>query len=74
MKLNAVGRDQMINAGRVADGDTAGDAVNFTSFFQKELCKVGSVLTGDTGDECCFFVILYNPFMILFVYMILPIR
>ena len=32
----------------------APDAVYFIAFFQQQLCQVGTVLTGDTGNQCFF--------------------
>ena len=44
---------QMRDSLAVIHGGTADDSVYFISLFQKELRKVGSVLSGNAGDQSC---------------------
>ena len=41
---------QVIDSRSIGNGSPAGDAVDFIALFQQKLRKVGTVLTGDTGD------------------------
>jgi len=45
---------QMVDAVRVEQGCAAFDAVDFVAFGKKEFGEVGSVLSGDAGDQCFF--------------------
>ena len=42
---------KMIDAIRIEQRRAALDAVHFVAFFQQELREVGSILSGDAGDE-----------------------
>ena len=44
----------VIHSLRVEGGCSTLNAMDFVAFFEEELGEVGSVLTGDTGDECFF--------------------
>ena len=44
---------QMCNSLAIIHGGTTNDSVYFISLFQKELRKVGSVLSGNAGDQSC---------------------
>jgi hypothetical protein len=35
----------------VLESDAAHDAMDFVTFFEEELGQIGTVLTGDSGDE-----------------------
>ena len=43
---------EMVDAARVEAGAAAFDAMNGIALLQQQLCKVGSILSGDAGDEC----------------------
>jgi hypothetical protein len=45
---------EMVNAVRVEGGCPADQAVYGISLFEQEFRQVGSILTGDAGDECFF--------------------
>ncbi len=44
----------------VEERGTALDAVNFIAFVEQELGEVGSVLSGDSGDQCFFHAMFKN--------------
>ena len=43
---------EVVDAARVEAGAAAFDAMNGVALLQQQLCKVGSILSGDAGDEC----------------------
>ena len=46
---------EVVDAARVEAGAAAFDAMNGVALLQQQLCKVGSILSGDAGDECGLF-------------------
>ena len=51
--------DQMVDTSGVGDGSAADNAVDLIALLQQKLCQIGTVLTGDTSDEC-FFHVFYS--------------
>ena len=51
--------DQVVDTSGVGDGSTADNAVDLIALLQQKLCQIGTVLTGDTSDEC-FFHVFYS--------------
>ena len=45
---------EVLDASRVERGRATERAMHGVALLQKELCEVGAVLTGDSGDECHF--------------------
>ena len=45
---------QMVDAFPFLGGGTSYHAVNVVSFFQKKFSKIGSILSGNAGNECRF--------------------
>ena len=45
---------KMVDAVGIKERRAALEAVDDIAFFQQEFGKVSAVLSGDTGDECCF--------------------
>ena len=45
---------QMGNALAVVDGGAAYGAMHLVAFLQEKLGQIRTVLSGDTGDKCCF--------------------
>jgi hypothetical protein len=45
---------KMIDTAGVVRGSTALDAVDFITFFQQQLCQIGTVLPANTGDKSFF--------------------
>ena len=55
---------EVVDAARVEAGAAAFDAMNGVALLQQQLCKVGSILSGDAGNECFFLgscVMLHVP-------------
>ena len=48
VKNNFILPDQMIDTSCVTDGGSADQSVHLISFFQKELCQIGAVLSGNS--------------------------
>ena len=46
---------EMIDAVGVEQRRTALDAVHRVAFFDQKLGQISTVLTGNAGDQCCFF-------------------
>jgi len=55
---------QMGDALTVVDGGTTYDAMNLVALLQKKLCQIGTILTGDTGNQCNFRHILTSTFLL----------
>ena len=45
---------QMCDIAVIDHALAAHDAVNLIALFEQQFCKIRSVLTGDTGDQCMF--------------------
>jgi hypothetical protein len=52
---------QMFYAGTKQIARAPDDSVNGVPFFQKQFSEVGAVLTGDAGNQRCFFIIVHDP-------------
>src|SRR5882672_6598224 len=52
----------VIDARSIESARTADDSVNLVSFGKQQLGKVGTILSGDAGDECAFHA--FGPFQI----------
>ena len=48
----------------VVDGGTTYDAVNLVALLQKELCQIGTILTGNTGNQRNFRHIFTSTFLL----------
>lgn len=46
--------EKMIDSWCIQGWCSSLDSMNFISFFEKKLCKIGSVLSGNTGNKCFF--------------------
>ena len=46
---------EVVDAARVEAGAAAFDSMNGVALLQQQLSKVGSILSGDAGDECGLF-------------------
>jgi hypothetical protein len=42
---------KMIDAGSIQGAGPANDAVNFVTLLQQQICEIGTILTGDAGDQ-----------------------
>ena len=56
--------DQVVDTSGVGDGSAADDAVDLVALLQKELCQVGTILTGNTGNQRNFRHILTSTFLL----------
>ena len=64
MQGDSVLLDQMVDTSGVRDGCPADNAVDLLALFHKELCQIGTILTGDTGNQCNFRHILTSTFLL----------
>ena len=74
MQSDGVLLDQMVDTGGVGDGCPADDAVDLVALLQKELCQIGTILTGDTGNQCNFRHILTSTYLQLFIYEVIHLK
>ena len=54
MKSKIITPLKMCDSLSVFNGRSSDDTVNLVSFLKQKLCKITSVLSGDTGDKCFF--------------------
>jgi hypothetical protein len=66
MQGDSVLLDQVVDTSGVGDGSAADDAVNLVALLQKELCQIGTILTGNTGDQRNSRHILTSTFLLFF--------
>lgn len=52
---------EMVDSLRAESGGPANDAMDAVSLGQKQLGEVGTVLSGDSGDQCCL-AFRWRPF------------
>ena len=52
MQVNCLLLNQVVNARRVGDRGTADDAVHLIVFFKQKLRQIGTILTGNAGNQC----------------------
>jgi len=45
---------EVVDPRRIERAGAADDAVDFVAFGKKKVGQIGSVLSGDSGDECFF--------------------
>lgn len=64
MQGDCVLLDQVVDTSGVGDGSAADDAVDLVALLQKELCQVGTILTGNTGNQRNFRHILTSTFLL----------
>ena len=58
MEMEVIVLLQMGNPFTEIYGGAADSAVDIVAFLEEKFGEIGAVLAGDTGDECCFHIIL----------------
>ena len=51
---------QMLNARAEQVAGSPNDPVNLVTFLQQQLGQIGSILTGDAGNQCCLFLLRHR--------------